>query len=132
MTKDQIKKISEGLDALDSHGIYSAEALKELEPGGVVFDSKKKTLTIPSLPLASQKRTMPAPLQSPTQVRSAMRKRGLGGSLDATHEGPLFSGFDIAETLCQLLGLGNPGAMYSGRGRRFRACADAIRTAGMP
>lgn len=124
MTKDQIKGLAEWLDGIDSHGVYTESLLHELEKFGITLfhDAKGHAL----LSTDGGKTSIEAPVRTTAQTRTAMRKRGLGGSLDPK-AGSNVSGFELADSLCELLKLKSAGGFYSGRGRRFRACVDAIR-----
>lgn len=99
-------ELADWLADLDSHGVYDAEKLSELDEADRAV----------------------VPTQTPKQVAAAMEARGLGGWLD-TDAGRLFTGYATAEALCRrrLGELPNTVLRLHGRGSIQRACIQALR-----
>ena len=100
------KELADWVADLDSHGVYDAEMLKQLDEADRAV----------------------VPTQTPTQVAAAMEARGLGGWVD-TDAGRLFTGYVAAEALCRRR-LGElPASVLRlhGRGSIQRACVQALR-----
>lgn len=105
-----MKKISEWLSELSSHGIYSHEAaLKDFQQSTGFEDADWPAYTV-------------------KQTREAISSRGLGGSVQG--KGLMCYGWDVAEWLADHYAPDVPRKSYEGRGSRFREAICALRTAG--
>ena len=109
------------LSQFDSHGIYFESVLAELEQFGITYDAEHRKLS-------ANDRSVVAPVYSSKAHKQAIIDRGLGGQIQSG-DWRGFTGYELAEALCRLLGLGNPGAAFEGRGFIFRACLKAIEEA---
>jgi hypothetical protein len=112
-------KFHEWLGTLHSHGVYSESHLDRLKDAGFEYDPKTETLGIGNL-------TGKICVQTEEEIRNAIASRGLGGWVDL-NGGRGITGWIIAQDLCRVLGLGNPGGMFMGRGTRHDACIMALK-----
>lgn len=105
-------KVSDWLSELDSHDIYDSTFAKAdcLEKTGVEINW---------------------PEHSHQQTASAIKQRGLGGSLKVDAAGKMCYGWEMAEAAARQL-LKQPlwSSGYFGRGRQFRAAVEALVEAG--
>jgi hypothetical protein len=94
-------------DNTDSHGIYDAEMLTQLDPQDAAV----------------------VPTQTRAEVADAIRARGLGGNLAEDGPEPLFTGYVAAEALCRRRVGGLPDSVLrlSGRGSIHRECVRVLR-----
>lgn len=102
------KELADWIDEnIDSHGIYDAGLLEQLDPQDAAV----------------------VPTQTRAEVAESIRRRGLGGNLDADGPEPLFTGHVAAEALCdrRLGRLPEKVTRLSGRGSIFRECVKALR-----
>lgn len=102
------KELADWLDEnIDSHGIYDAEMLTQLDPQDAAV----------------------VPTQTRAEVAAAIRARGLGGNLAEDGPEPLFTGYVAAEALCRRRVGGLPDSVLrlSGRGSIHRECVRVLR-----
>lgn len=110
------------LGDLDSHTIYGSEKLRSA-PVEVKIEGHTAILKTGGREERMHLSTYEEEIES-------IKARGLGGSLsDEARTELLFTGWQVASHLCELLLGDDPGAMYLGRGSAFRACLDALRKA---
>jgi hypothetical protein len=104
-------KPSDWLDLVDSHGIYDADMLGELD----------------------ERYRDAVPLHTHAETVAAIERRGLGGELEPVtpEHDELFYGYQAASALAALCLDGRiPGDRFSGRGSAFRANYSALKEAG--
>jgi len=94
------------LAGFDSHGIYRASILDECS-----FETDL------------------VPTYTPEQTIEGIQARGLGGQLE-TREDQLIYGWTTAAALAEQFLGDNPGQIFFGRGRQFRACVEELEKAG--
>jgi hypothetical protein len=102
-------KPSDWLDLVDSHGIYDAEMLGELD----------------------ERYRGAVPLHTHAEAVHSIEARKLGGELEPETPGmELFYGYQAASALAKLCLDTIPGDMFTGRGSAFRANYSALKEAG--
>jgi hypothetical protein len=102
------KELADWLEEnVDSHGIYDAAMLKQLDPQDAAV----------------------VPVNTRAEVAEAIRARGLGGNLTVEGPEPLFTGWHAAEAVCRrrLGELPEAVLRIQGRGTIFRMCVAALR-----
>lgn len=110
---------------LDSHGIYAVDGLgKDIaaQVPEVSYNPKLHTVKFGDIVAAF-------PVSTSEETRQAIEVRGVGGWLKDTPSTWLVSGWDVAITLCQLAGVGDPSGIVEGRGSKFRLCVEALERA---
>ena len=105
-------KVSEWLETIDSHGIYEAAPC--------AADFTKETGKLPCWPTFTVAQTI-----------TAIKKRGIGGSVNGKPNERVAYGYEIANALAENLAATSSHRKYSGRGSQFRAAVEALKNAGL-